>query len=124
MLDEACLELSDVVSFHDYSAMPRTLQTLELLEKRGRPLICSEWLHRPRGNTLQSHLPLYKEKKVAVFNWGMVAGRTQTYLDWDRSKNPTAGMPELWQHDILRTDLTPYRQEEVELIANLTGAGK
>jgi len=36
----------------------------------------------------------------------------------------TAGMPELWQHDILRTDLTPYRQEEVELIADLTGAGK
>lgn len=116
-VDRVCLELSDIVSFHDYCPLPRTLKSLEILEGYGRPLLCSEWLHRPRRNTLESHLPIYKEKRVAVFNWGMVAGKTQTYLDWDRSKNPTEGMPALWQHDILRTDLTPYRSEEVAFLS-------
>ena len=120
-MDEACILLSDIVSFHDYNAMPRTLQTLEILEGYGRPLLCSEWLHRPRENTFYSHLPLYKEKRVAIFNWGMVAGKTQTYLDWNRAINPLEGMPELWQHDILNTDLTPYRPEEVAFISRTIG---
>jgi hypothetical protein len=37
---------------------------------------------------------------------------------WERE---TAAEPLVWFHDIFRTDGTPYRQSEVELIRSLTG---
>ncbi len=120
--DMACIGLSDIVSFHDYLALSVTKERVAALEAHGRPLLCTEWLHRPNGNTIETHLPFYKEKGIGVVQWGLVAGKTQTYLNWDAAKNPAQGMPELWQHDVFYGDLTPYRPQELALIAALTGA--
>ena len=122
--DDACIGLSDIVSFHDYLPLEATRKHIAALEKTGRPLICTEWLHRPIGCRIESHLPFYKEKGIGVFNWGLVAGKTQTYLDWDAGKNPAQGMPEVWQHDLFHPDLTPYCPEEMALFAALTGRGQ
>jgi len=119
--DQICAELSDIISFHDYEVMGRTKEKVSKLETYGRPLICTEWLHRPGGNCIETHMPYYHEKKIGIINWGLVAGKTQTYLNWDASKNPKEGMPKIWQHDIFYGDLTPYRPEEVERIKKLTG---
>ncbi|MBR2950480.1 MAG: cellulase family glycosylhydrolase [Lachnospiraceae bacterium] len=118
--DLVCAELSDIVSFHDYNDLTVTVGRIQKLETYKRPLICTEWLHRPNNNRIETHMPFYKEKGIGIINWGLVAGKTQTYLNWDPSKNPLEGMPKIWQHDIFYGDLTPYCQEEIDLIRQLT----
>ena len=70
----------------------------------GRPVIGSEWLRRTRGNTAADTMPLFARGQVGWYNWGLVAGRTQTFSDW-RSK---AGDPDptTWQHDMFHADGT------------------
>ncbi len=68
-----------------------------------------------RGNrsTFEGTLPIAKRYKVAAYNWGMVAGKTQTYLPWDSWLNPYVGRePTIWFHEVFCTDGTPYRVEE------------
>ena len=49
----------------------------------------------------------------AWYNWGLVAGRTQTYLDWRREMNTPDN--KTWQHDIFHADGSPYDQAEIKL---------
>jgi hypothetical protein len=51
-----------------------------------------------------------------------VAGKTQTYRPWDSWRTPYVDVePGVWFHEVFRHDHTPYRQEEVDLIRELTG---
>ena len=62
-----------------------------------------------------------KGESVAAFNWGFVAGKTQTIYPWDSWQKPYDGEPPLWFHDILRADGTPYRPEETAYLRKTTG---
>jgi hypothetical protein len=76
---------------------------------------------RPRGSTFEGILPIAKKYKVAAINWGLVAGKTQTWLPWDSWQKPfTDRPPKQWFHEIFRTDGQPYRQDEVDFIRKLT----
>jgi len=114
-----CAELSDIVSFHDYRNIEDTKMWVERLEGYGRPIICTEWLRRTNNNLVETHMAYYKEKRIGIVNWGLIAGKTQTYYDWNASKNPKEGKPEIWQHDLFNEDLTPYCEKEIELIKSL-----
>jgi hypothetical protein len=59
---------------------------------------------------------------VAAYNWGFVAGKSNTIYPWDSWKKPYAGEPPVWFHDIFRPNGKPYRADEVALIRQLTGA--
>ncbi|MDR1385122.1 MAG: hypothetical protein LBJ67_14915, partial [Planctomycetaceae bacterium] len=50
------------------------------------------------------------ENKIGGYNWGLVAGRTQTYFHWGSKKGTPE--PEIWQHDLIRADGTPYLETE------------
>ncbi len=116
------LELSDVVSFHNYGAPEDFGQRVEWLEAYNRPIFCTEYMARGNKSTFQGILPIAKEHKVAAVNWGLVAGKTQTYLPWDSWANPyTDREPAVWHHEIFRTDGTPYREEEVGFIRTVIG---
>jgi hypothetical protein len=66
-----------------------------------------------------------KEELVGMYNWGFVAGKTQTYLPWDSWERPYVDRePEEWFHEVLRSDGTPYRESETDLIRQLTRTGK
>jgi Cellulase (glycosyl hydrolase family 5) len=115
------LEQSDVLSFHNYSKPTDFLKHVRELQNFHRPILCTEYMARPRGSTFQGILPIAKEHKVAAINWGLVAGKTQTWLPWDSWKKPyTDRQPKEWFHEIFRTDGKPYRQDEVDLIRKLT----
>ena len=76
-----------------------------------------------RGNksTFEGTLPLAKKYNVAAYNWGLVAGKTQTYLPWDSWKKPyTDREPAIWFHEVFRTDGRPYLADEVALIRKMT----
>lgn len=115
VISQRFFELSDVVSFHYYSS-PNDERLYAFLQEYGaeRPLLCTEWLHRQSGNTFTAMLPIFRSHKVGWYVWGLVAGRTQTYMHWN--SKPGTPIPEIWQHDLFHPDGTPYDPAELALI--------
>jgi hypothetical protein len=108
------VELSDVVSFHNYFGPTRLGAQVDELRKSGRPLLCTEWLARGLRSVPATHLPYFKEERIGCFHWGLVNGRTQTHLPWPvLEKIVPKGQ---WHHDLFHADGTPYDAEEIELL--------
>jgi hypothetical protein len=117
-LSKLIRDYSDVVSFHIYENKSSVENKIQWAHASGRPAVCTEWLKRQDGNTPQNILPLFKSNLIGGYNWGLVAGRTQTYLHWgSRKGSPT---PSIWQHDLIREDGTPYDIRELALFRNLS----
>ncbi len=118
------LALSDVLSFHDYDFIGGFESRIQQLLAHNRPILCTEYMARGVGSTFDKNLPIAQRYGIAAFNWGLVAGKTQTFLPWDSWQTPYInGSPDPWFHDIFHTDGTAYRQSEVELIRRLTAEG-
>jgi Cellulase (glycosyl hydrolase family 5) len=118
------LEESDVISFHNYEWPERFAERITELQKYHRPILCTEYMARGAGSTFDGSLPIAKKYNVAAINWGLVAGKTQTYLPWDSWERPYVLLqPTIWFHEVFRNDGTPYREYEVNLIRELTGRG-
>jgi hypothetical protein len=115
---------SDVISFHNYGWPEEFEVRIKELQANHRPIICTEYMARGAGSTFDGSLPIAKKYNVAAINWGLVAGKTQTYFPWDSWQRPYVLIqPTVWFHEVFRQDGTPYRQHEVELIRELTGRG-
>ena len=114
------LQNSDVITFHSYEPPDVMKQRIDSLRRFGRPIICTEYMARPRGSTFASILLLLKKEKVGAYNWGFVNGKTQTIYPWDSWDKTYTADPPVWFHDIFRKDGTPYDPEEVKLIRQLT----
>ena len=115
------VEQSDIVSFHNYD-WPETLEArITQLAAYNRPLFLTEYMARGNGSTFDSALPIGREHRVAMINWGFVTGKTQTNMPWDSWQRPYVDIqPTLWFHDIFHADGRPYRQAEVDMIRRLT----
>jgi len=113
-MSKRMMELSDVVSFHGYDKPEGARAKIKLCAASGRPVICTEFLHRQSGNTFAAILPIFNELDVGRYNWGLVAGRTQTYMPWGSKKGDP--MPAVWQHDVFHADGRPYDAAEIELL--------
>ena len=81
--EKVALENSDVVSFHCYGSYRANIIYIAQLRKHNRPLLNTEWLHRPFNDTVQEMFPLFYLEKVSCWNWGFVAGLSQTYEPWE-----------------------------------------
>lgn len=121
-MDRVCLEHSDVISFHHYGALNALQRRVEALQRYERPIWCTEWLARGMGSTFDPHLAWMKAANVGAYNWGLVAGRSQTQYPWESWWKDCGEDPEPWHHDILRPDGSAYDAEEVRFIRHLTGA--
>lgn len=119
-IDRLSLENSDVISFHTYHRDDEVRPIVEQLKQLDRPLICTEYMARSVGSTFQGVLPLFAEHRVGAYNWGLVAGRSQTIYPWDSWNRAYEREPDPWFHDVFRDDGTPYDREETELIRRLT----
>ncbi len=117
------LERSDVVSFHHYGPA----DTLERLCERlrsvtERPLLCTEYLARKLESRFETHLPVFRELEVGAISWGLVSGKTQTiYPWWSWFEDEPKPEPEVWFHDILRADGTPFDVAEVAFLRSFLG---
>ena len=115
------LRESDVISFHNYSWPEDFKSEIKWLRQFHRPVICTEYMARSAGSTFDTILPIAKQEHVGAINWGFVAGKTQTYYPWESWDHPyVKHQPPVWFHEVLRSDGTPYRQAEVNLIRELT----
>jgi hypothetical protein len=116
------IEQSDVISFHNYEWPEGFEKRIHELEQFHRPLICTEYMARGAGSTFDTILPLAKKYHVAAINWGLVEGKTQTYMPWDSWQRPyVTESPVVWFHDVFHKDGTPYRVREAEIFKHLTG---
>lgn len=115
------LENSDVISFHNYSRVEELEACVIHLRRYGRPILCTEYMARPAGSTFEPHLGRLKHWGVAAYNWGFVAGKTQTQYPWDSWKQTYTAEPPVWFHEIFRGDGQPYRPEEVNYLRRVTG---
>ncbi|MGQ9661382.1 MAG: 1,4-beta-xylanase [Kiritimatiellia bacterium] len=127
---------SDVITFHCYDGA-RLESVIHGHRQRygNRPLICTEYMARELGTTFQHSLPIFRRYRVGCYNWGLVAGKTQTHWNWQTVKKlealraqgamlrPGDPIPEppLWFHDIFRTDGSPFDSQEVEFIRRFLG---
>ncbi|MET0698205.1 MAG: 1,4-beta-xylanase, partial [Mycobacterium sp.] len=114
------LDNSDIITFHSYAGPPEFEARIVELAPQGRPILCTEYMARPLGSTVEGILPIAKRRNVGAFNWGLVSGKTQTILPWDSWDHPYAHPPEPWFHDLLQPDGRPYRDSEIESIRTLT----
>ncbi len=112
------LELSDIITFHNYHGKDSVAKQIAELKKRGRPVICTEWMRRP-NSLFGTILPLFREERVGSYNWGLVNGRTQTHFPWGSKKG--APEPAVWFHDIFRKDGKPFDVQEIRVIREQTG---
>lgn len=115
------LDNADVITFHSYAAPAEFEGRIAELAPLQRPILCTEYLARSQGSTVEGILPIAKRHNVGAFNWGLVAGKTQTYLPWDSWDHPYRAPPKVWFHDLLHPNGRPYRDGEVQTIRKLNG---
>jgi hypothetical protein len=116
------LRESDILSFHNYSWPEEFEKRVQWLQRYHRPIICTEFMARPMGSTFDAILPIAKSDHVGAINWGLVAGKTQTYLPWDSWQRPyILQPPPVWFHEVLYPNGRPYREQEARIIRQLTG---
>jgi len=114
------IKYSDVITYHCYDVPEIHAVILKLLKWYNRPLICTEYMARPRNSTFANTMPMLKKENVGAINWGFVSGKTNTIYAWD-TPIPDGSEPKVWFHDIFRKDGQPYKQEEVDLVKQLNG---
>ncbi len=109
---------SDIISYHNYEDEKHHGHVIDLLKSHGRPMICTEYMARPRNSRFSNILPLLKKENIGAINWGLVAGKSNTKYMWD-TPIEDGSEPDEWFHEVFRKDGTPYRQDEANLIKKL-----
>ena len=112
------LNNSDVITFHNYDDTVSMKKAIDTLQKRGRPVICTEYMARRNNSKFETHLPILKRYNVGAINWGLVSGKSNTIFPWGSKEGSPEPNP--WFHDVFRKDGTPYDVNEVELIKQLS----
>ncbi len=120
-MERVQIENSDIITFHNYGWPEDFQQRVEELEQFHRPIICTEYMARGAGSIIDTILPLARKYHVGAVNWGLVAGKSQTYLPWDSWQHPyVLSQPLVWFHDLFYPNGLPYRPREAEIIRDLT----
>ena len=110
-------ENCDIMTFHCYYG-PEEMETfISLMKQFGRPMVCQEYMGRPRS-TFEEIMPILKRERVGAISWGLTAGKCNFHLQWSSKAGDPE--PEVWFHDIFRLDGTPYSQQEVDFIRSMT----
>ena len=124
-MDRLQIQLSDVITFHNYDSPTEFEKRIKWLTRYNRPLICTEYMARGNGSFFFGSLPVARVHNVGMINWGFVQGKTQTHLPWDSWQHPYVDRePSVWFHEVFRNDGTPYMPEEVEFIKRMSGKVK
>jgi hypothetical protein len=124
-MDRLQINLSDVITFHNYDSPTELEKRIGWLKRYNRPLICTEYMARGNGSFFMGGLLVGKAHNVGMINWGLVQGKSQTHLPWDSWERPYVDRePSIWFHEVFRTDGKPYIPEEAAFIKRMTGRGK
>ena len=118
-LEQFIINNSDIISYHDYGDKKGAAQKIKELKKYNRPLLCTEYLAREYSNTFEELLPLFKQNRIGVFNWGLVSGKSNTIYPWKSWDSTYTGPPKIWHHDLFYPNGEPFSVDEIEFIKNM-----
>ena len=119
-IEKFMLEESDIITFHNYADIKEVTQCVNNLRRYNRPILCTEYMARPRGSTFDPILGYLKNEKVGAYNWGFVAGKSQTIYPWETWTKTYTNAPAIWFHDIFQTNGVPYSIQEIHYIKSVT----
>ncbi|HSB27262.1 MAG TPA: cellulase family glycosylhydrolase, partial [Pyrinomonadaceae bacterium] len=71
-MDRLQIDLSDVITFHNYDSPTELEKRINWLKRYNRPLICSEYMARGNGSYFFGSLLIGKVHNVGMINWGLV----------------------------------------------------
>ena len=115
----AAVELSDVISFHDYG-QPESMENRihQFARTAGRCSAPNTW---PAATAAHSRRFCRSSSRK---KWPPTVGVSSTEKrrrnPWSTWQMPILGEPDPWHHDIFHADGKPYREAEVKLIRELT----
>lgn len=124
-IEQAAMDLSDVISFHWYGDFCSMVKFVTALKKTNRPIFCTEWLHRISGNNIFEIFPYFFSEGIASYQWGLVASYKTQYFEpwnmlWEQYDNADKDALHLdftkWQHDLFRPSHHPYDPNEIKII--------
>jgi hypothetical protein len=124
-IDRDALDQSDIVTFHAYLPTDRVAGIIDILSRQGRPMLCTEWMARPLGSRIADQLALFRRRDVGCIQWGLVQGRSQTWLPWPAALAAAHGgdaSREVWFHDLLYRSGSPYDPEEARTLRDCLSA--
>lgn len=121
-MEKTIFKQSDVISFHSYGPLEIVKECVQNLKRFNRPILCTEYMARPTGSTFNPILEYFKQENVAAYNWGFVAGKTQTIYPWNSWSQSYTTEPDLPFHDIFRPNGEPLVPGEPEYIKSMTGS--
>jgi len=117
------IELSDFISFQNYDGPQEFEKRVKWLQAYGRPVVCTGFLARNQGSTVEAILPIALKYGVGALAGDLVAGKTQKWLPWDSWQNPYVDRePSVWAQDIFRSTGPAYRPEEADFIRKIVAA--
>lgn len=121
MIDMQALALSDIMTFHAYVPAARLPKLIGQLAKHERPMICTEWMARGLGSRIEDQLEIFRKAGVGAMQWGLVRGRTQTYLPWPDGVSGVgcALSAAEWFHDLLDQEGRAFSDRELEVLTRL-----
>jgi hypothetical protein len=121
-IEKIQLQSSDIITFHNYGDASWFEKSVAFFKSYNRPMLCTEYLARGNKSTFETIMPIGKREKIGLFNWGFVAGKTQTNLPWDSWEKPyiNGREPAEWHHEIFYPDGKPYKKEETDFIRAIT----
>ena len=134
-VEQMQVDHADFITFHSYLPPEGFARQVAQLKRYQRPVVCTEYLARENGSTVQGILGVAEKHQVGTFCWGFVDGKTQTRCPWQSwgdhvSMGQLAAAPEngastatgerLWFHDLLHADGTAYQPAETHCIKRLT----
>jgi hypothetical protein len=118
-LDRYMFTHSDIITFHCYERASGMEKRILQLKRYGRPMLCTEYMARPKC-TFKSVLPILKKHGVGAYSWGLVAGKSQTHCPWDSWGKPYEQEPSVWFHDIYRANGEPFDAKEITFLKKMT----
>lgn len=112
------VDLSDIISFHNFDAPAEFEKRVKWLQAFGRPVVCTGFLAREQGSTVEAILPIAVKYNVGALLGDLVAGKTQMNLPWDSWQQPYVDdrKPKVWMQDILSSTGGLYQQSDADAI--------
>jgi hypothetical protein len=115
-IEKIQIEKSDFISFQNYDGPQEFEKRVKWLQAFDRPVVCTGFLARERGSSIESILPIAMKYDVGALVGDLVQGKTQRWLPWDSWQNPYVGRePAVWSQDLFGTTGQLYRKEEADV---------
>lgn len=92
-IEEHSIALSDIITFHYYGDYTHSRQYVDFLRRFNRPLINTEWLHRPFRSLIQTHLPMWKKKEWEAISSALSMERASLIMCGNLSKSCRISTP-------------------------------